>query len=69
MSDITNPSVGAAAESIVGGGEADPMRNNFFGLFDMPADILSIFYAATVALGGIMGYATKRELMVIDRIV
>lgn len=37
-------------------------RNNFFGLFTMPADFLSIAYATTVALGGVMGYATKGEM-------
>lgn len=36
-------------------------QNNFFGLFTMPVDVLSIVYAATVALGGIMGYVAKSE--------
>src|SRR5699024_6735350 len=45
---------------------ADPevWTNNFFGL-EMPADILSILYAGTVALGGAIGYATKGELMIL----
>ena len=33
-------------------------HNNIFGL-EMPVDVISILYASTVALGGVIGFATK----------
>jgi len=38
-------------------------KNNIFGL-EMPADVISIAYALTVAAGGAIGYFTKGNTIV-----